>query len=117
MTQKLGGLGEQIAADFLQKNGYKILERNFLIRGGEVDIIAIDKDVLVFIEVKTRSSNAFGTPAEAITYFKLKSIIKTAQFFVLSYPNLPKQLRIDAVSVSFDLTGKPIIEHIKNISQ
>lgn len=69
--KQFGKRGEDLAANFLRKNGYRILERNFLIRGGEVDIIAQDKDVLVFVEVKARYSHEFGLPAESITYFKL----------------------------------------------
>ncbi|RJQ35721.1 YraN family protein [Candidatus Microgenomates bacterium] len=111
-----GKKGEEIAESFLRKKGYKIIERNFRIKGGEIDIIASKDNVLVFVEVKTRKSAEFGSPLEAITYWKLKSLIKTAQYFKLSHPNLPEQLRIDAVSVELS-DGKEIkIEHIENIS-
>ncbi len=111
-----GDEGEELAADFLQKKGYKIIERNFRIRGGEIDIIAIFQDTLVFIEVKTRSSNKFGTPLESITPWKLKALIRTAQFYKIKNKNLPDGMRIDAVTVEHDLSGVPQIEHIENIS-
>lgn len=116
-------LGEDKACDYLQKNGFKIIERNFRKAYGEIDLIAIDfssspqEKVLVFIEVKTRTSNSFGSPPEAITPWKLKSIIRTAQFYKLIHPNLPDSMRIDAVSVVLSKNMKlEKIEHITNIS-
>lgn len=110
-----GKKGEEIASNFLKKQGYKIIDRNFRIRNGEIDIIAIDKNILVFVEVKTRKSAEFGTPLEAITRWKLKSLINTSQYYKMIHPELPDALRIDAVSVM--LTNRlRKIEHIKNIS-
>lgn len=117
-----GKRGEDLAVSYLQKNGYQVIDRNFRIRGGEIDIIAIDKDTsgqktLVFIEVKTRSSNDYGTPLEAIGYFKLKSLIKTAQFYKASHRLLPELLRIDAIAVSINAQEQLLdIELVKNIS-
>ena len=109
--------GEDLVAKFLRNKGYKIIERNFRKSYGEIDIIAVKDNTLVFVEVKTRTSNQFGTPFEQITYFKLRSLVKTAQFYKLSSPKLPDSLRIDAVSVILDgnnfLTS---IEHIENIT-
>src|SRR3989344_3350437 len=110
-------LGEEIAAKYLLDKGYKIIERNFRKGYGEIDIIAIDKDTLVFIEVKTRTSNKFGDPLESITPWKLKSLIKTAYFYRKLNSNLPDGLRIDAVSVKLSYDNNvESIEHIKNIS-
>jgi|SRR3989344_2563498 len=67
-------LGEKLAGEFLEKQGYKIIERNFRKGYGEIDIIALDKKTLVFVEIKTKTSNAFGTPFEAITPFKIKAL-------------------------------------------
>ena len=115
--QDEGKLGEEIAVAFLKKNGFKIIDRNFRIRGGEIDIIGIDDDTLVFVEVKTRASNEFGTPLESITYWKLKSLVKTAQFYKLKHPKLPDAMRIDAVSIVLDeLHNIKDIELVKNIS-
>ncbi len=117
-NNSLGSRGEQIATSFLVKNGYKIIEKNFKIRYGEIDIIVLDptKKILVFVEVKTRTSDEFGTPFEAITYFKLKSVIKTAQVYKLSHKNLPDAMRIDAIAVTIDGTSDPVVEHLENIS-
>ena len=112
-----GKTGEDAAAVYLEKAGYRILARNFRIRGGEVDIVAIDQDALVFIEVKTRSSSQFGTPLEAITPWKLKALIKTAQFYKQMHKNLPELMRIDAVCVNLDNDRSILtIELVKNIS-
>lgn len=109
--------GEEAAASYLRKKGYQILQRNFKARYGEIDIIAIDKDVLVFVEVKTRSTNEFGSPLESITPWKLRSVIKTAEFYKLMNPKLPDGMRIDAVSVTVLPTGDiGEIDHIENIS-
>ena len=115
-------LGEDKACNFLQKKGFKIIERNFRKGYGEIDIIAIDSSnqeekTLVFIEVKTRKSNSFGSPLEAITPWKLKSLIRTAQFYKLIHPNLPDNMRIDAVSIILSSNNEvEDIELIKNIS-
>ncbi len=115
-------LGEDKACNFLQKKGFKIIERNFRKGYGEIDIIAIDSSnqeekTLVFIEVKTRKSNSFGSPLEAITPWKLKSLIRTAQFYKLIHPNLPDNMRIDAVSIILSSSNEvEEIELIKNIS-
>lgn len=107
--------GEEIASKYLQKLGYRIIDRNFRARNTELDIVAIYKNILVFVEVKTRSSDKFGTPLEQIAYFKLKSLIKAAEFYKISHKNLPEQMRIDAVSVQYG-SKEPVIEHVENIS-
>ncbi len=109
--------GENIAVAHLQKNGYSIIERNFRKGYGEIDIVALEKDTLVFIEVKTRTSTQFGSPLEAITPWKLRTLIKTAQFYKLTHSKLPESLRIDAVSVVLTSFGDiNAIEIVKNIS-
>ena len=120
--QKAGKKGEDAAVDYLQDRGFTVIARNFRIRGGEIDIVAIDssagrgQEVLVFVEVKTRSSNDFGTPLEAITHWKLKSLIKTAQVYKLKNPRLPDSMRIDAVAITLDEDKIKDIELVKNIS-
>lgn len=113
-------LGEDKACECLRKLGFKIIERNFRKGYGEIDIIALDQSsnekVLVFIEVKTRTSNQFGSPLEAITYWKLKTLIKTAQYYKMTHRNLPKSLRIDAVAVILNGHEVQNIELAKNIS-
>ena len=113
MTKQTGKTGEDIAEQYLVKNGYKILERNIhFSRNCEIDIIAKDKDTVVFIEVKTRKSLGCGHPFEAINKTKLQKII----YGVLSYTtkNNINKYRIDAIAVIG--TSNPQIEHLKNIS-
>ena len=110
-------LGENLATKYLQNKGYVIIERNFRQRYGEIDIIAISKNTLVFIEVKTRKSLVYGEPLESITPKKLRDIIKTAQYYALTNDKLPKQLRIDAISVLLNKHNNiDTIEHVENIS-
>jgi len=117
VANKTAKEGEDKACRYLQNQGYKIIERNFRKGYGEIDIIAVDKEYLVFIEVKTRTSNKFGDPLESITPWKLKSLIKTAYFYRKLNSNLPDGLRIDAVSVKLSYDNNvESIEHIKNIS-
>ena len=116
----VGDQGEELAITFLKKHNYTILERNFRIRNGEIDIIAIDRSekepVLAFIEVKTRNSHAFGLPLDSITHWKLTFLIRTAQVYKSTHQNLPDLMRIDAVSIYYD-NGKPICDLVKNISE
>lgn len=105
--------GEDLAYEYLKKIGYRIIDRNFRIRAGEIDIIAIDRDTLVYVEVKTRKSFRFGLPEEAVTYRKLKFIERAAQFYRLKHQNLPQLERIDVVAIDLS-TETPKIRHIKN---
>lgn len=121
-TRQKGNEGEDLAIDFLREKGYKIIEKNFYSRSGEVDIVALDPstssgrggETLVFVEVKTRWSKAFGEPAEAVTPWKLNSIIKTASYYKLLHPELPDEMRIDVVSVDISNNKTARIEIIKN---
>lgn len=112
-----GNRGEDIAAQYLIDHGYKIIARNFRIRGGEIDIIALDSDVLAFIEVKTRTSTQFGTGLEAIGYYKLKALVRSAQIYKATHSGLPEAMRIDAIVVMMDRFNEvDSIELVKNIS-
>lgn len=117
ITNPIGKKGEDIAVKFLKNKDYKIIETNFRKHYGEIDIIAIDEKTLVFIEVKTRSSDKFGDPFESITSWKLKAVIKTANLYKASHKNLPDSLRIDAIAVKLN-TDQEVenIKHIENIS-
>lgn len=97
--QKFGKLGEDFAAKLLIKRGYKIIERNFRTRLGEIDIIATEKDTLVLVEVKTRWSKKFGLPEEAVTPRKLNKIKKVAELYSLTHPTLPKKMRVEVVAI------------------
>ena len=111
-------IGEDIAVAFLQKKGFLILERNWRSRRwGELDIIAQDSDVLVFVEVKTRVGENFGAPEEAVTFHKLRVLKRSAQYYKVTYLDLPAALRIDVISILLDgETGAPKqIKHFPNI--
>lgn len=110
-TRSFGNLGEDYAVSLLKKAGYKILERNFRSKFGEIDIVARQDDTLVFVEVKARWSKRFGNPEEAVTPKKLFKIKKTAEYFSLTHPSLPKKLRIDIVAIDID-RGKVVSSKI-----
>jgi len=110
-------LGENAACEFVKKKGYKILERNFRKSYGEIDIIALDRDVLVFIEVKTRSTDCYGTPFDAISISKLEQIVKGAQYYkYILHPEFPDAMRIDAIGVFVEKEKVRSIEHLIGVS-
>ena len=114
--KNFGNKAEELACEYLSELGYKIVERNFLIRGGEVDIIAWDKNTLVFVEVKARFSHSYGTPFEAITYFKIKSLLKTALVYIQKRKLGDISYRFDAVSIDYTKSFQnPDIDLMKNI--
>lgn len=111
-NRKFGDAGEDLACRYLQKQGYEILERNkHYSRFCEIDIIAKYKRTIVFVEVKTRKTDAFGTPSEAITKTKYENIKKGVQFYLSE--NKVKDYRIDAICITIKPEIK--IEHLKNI--
>lgn len=112
-----GRLGESFAEEYLISKGFKIVAKNWRYsRQGEIDLIAIDKDSLVFIEVKARSSINFGYPIEAINYTKMNKIRILAGLYLNENKNLKfKKLRFDAVAVI--LEKEPQISHFKDIYQ
>lgn len=120
-NKQFGARGEEHACSYLQKHRYHIVERNYRTRNGEIDIIAVDRSektpVLAFIEVKTRFSDSFGAPLEAIGYYKLQALMRTAQYYQMTHPMLPQQLRLDAIAITMTPTGEiSTIDLVKNIS-
>lgn len=121
-TTVSGRSGESTAVTFLKSFGYKIIDLNFRSKFGEIDIIAIDikcdkgQDVLVFVEVKTRWSNYYGSPEEAVTPFKIRSIIKTADYYKLLNPHTPALQRIDVIAIEAHGGDVVDIRHIKNVT-
>lgn len=113
----LGRLGERIASQYLFSKGFKILEMNFHKRWGELDIITLDKDTLVFVEVKTRMEYDSVSPEESMTPWKINSVKKSALYYKMKHPELPESLRIDFVGIVLDQSLKPIkINHVENIT-
>ena len=113
---EIGKYGESLAAEYLVKKGFKIIEKNYRYsKCGEVDIIALDKDELCFIEVKTRTQNRFGTPLEAINRSKLVKILSCLKSYKTNVEHTRR--RIDAVSIELGagIDKKPKIIHIKNL--
>ncbi len=97
-TKEIGNIGETYTVKHLKKQGYKILERNYLKRYGEIDIVAENKEYLVFVEVKTRNTNAIARGGEAVNYHKRQCLIKTALAY-LSEHNIDKYCRFDVSEV------------------
>jgi putative endonuclease len=113
--KETGILGEKIASDYLKKRGYRILEANYRCREGEIDLVARNKDYLVFIEVRTKRSLAFGTPEESITAAKREKLRTVAAHYQQNHDSLPQLWRIDVVAIELDKRGKPSrIELIEN---
>ena len=111
----MGARGEKLAAEFLKRNGYKILYRNFRARrGGEVDLVCRDNDTLVFVEVKTRSGTNFGRPFEAINMAKRKLISRGALAWLQLLDNPDILFRFDVVEIVFAGNGKPHIELLRD---
>lgn len=109
---ELGKTGENIVKEYLIKEGYKIVALNFRYKKYEIDIIAKDKEEIVFIEVKTRSSKDYGMPAEAVTKLKQKHILKTAKYYLHIYKMENIYTRFDVIEVYYH-KEKYYIHHIK----
>ena len=107
----LGARGEEIAVRYLRERRFKIIERNFTTPLGEIDIIARNGRTLAFVEVKTRSSPAFGSPAEAVGSRKQHQIIKAANWFLASGRGRGLQPRFDVIAVLVR-AGQVDVEHI-----
>lgn len=110
---ELGKRGEDLAVFHLKKLRYKIIERNYRCNQGEIDVIALDKNILVFVEVKTRSSNKFGSPLTGITTKKQRQLVKTALFYLQKHRLFNRDARFDVVAVEID-SGKERVNLIQN---
>lgn len=106
-----GKIAEDLAAEYLQKNGYKVLTRNFRFQKAEIDIIAEKEELIIIIEVKARSTDAFMLPQEAVTKTKIKSIVTAANHYLEEF-NRNSEVRFDIISVLPDEKKKLTIEHI-----
>ena len=111
----LGRRGEECAALFLKKAGYRLIERNWRCPQGEIDLIVEHEGQIVFVEVKSRSSVAFGHPFEAITIDKLARLRRLAAAWCDQSATSPRRIRIDAISVIAPFASSPTIEHLTGI--
>ena len=109
----LGKEGEDIAAEFLIKKNFNILERNYRYGHGEIDIIAEDGETLVFVEVKTRNTLEFGHPEISVTKGKLNQIKKIAEAYLFEKEIDDKECRLDVVAI-LKMSGVLEIKHIEN---
>lgn len=112
---ELGRQGEDLAARFLEDAGYRIVARNWRCRQGEIDIIARNADTLIFVEVKSRSTLAFGHPFEAITTAKLVRLRGLAALWCAEHRPRAERIRLDAIAVIVPRTGSPAIEHLLGV--
>lgn len=94
-----GQRGEEIACQALKQQGYRILDKNFTCRHGELDIVAEDNDVLCFVEVKARSSEDYGLPEEAVTHWKKRKLLNTAFIYIEKKKIKDRDMRFDVISV------------------
>jgi putative endonuclease len=106
----LGRTGEDLACAELRRRGYAILDRRYRTRSGELDIVARDGPTLVFVEVKTRRSDRFGTPLEAVTPAKRRQVVAMAADYLANRRLGPAGCRFDVAAVTFDDRGAPAVE-------
>ena len=111
--QTIGNLGEEKATLFLQEIGYKILERNWRFSKAEIDIIAKDGEVLVFVEVKSKSYTFFGAPEESVSAYKENLIIDAAHQYMIKIGH-DWEIRFDIISIVFDKNKDASITHFKD---
>ncbi len=107
----LGNDGEDCACEYLQDKGYTVIERNWRCGHKELDLIAVDRDELVIVEVKTRSGLQYGNPQDAVTDSKIRKIVSAAHAYV-RYRRIDMPVRFDIVSIVMD-DGNTAIEHIE----
>lgn len=113
--KKLGNAGEDIALQYLIALGYKLKERNYRIRTGEIDLIMTDKNALVFIEVRTKTSSFFGSPLETVNNTKRRKIVNVARFYLHRlHGNSEIECRFDVVGIVIPPNRKAEITHIED---
>lgn len=116
-NKNLGKLGEELATNYLKSLKFTIIERNFHRRYSEIDIVAKEGETLVFVEVKTRIGNIYGLPEESITPWKLHSLIRSANYYLLLYPHSKLAKRIDVVTVLFSSEERvEKVNHYRNVT-
>ena len=110
---KKGAIGEDLAVDYLEKKGYRILQRNYRFEHGEIDIVAEGGNVLVFVEVKARRSKEYGEPEDAITPRKRVKIRATADSYLFENTIDDKECRFDVIAIDYQ-QNKTEIRHIED---
>lgn len=112
---ELGAWGEQLAVDYLLRKGYTIMERDWKSGHRDIDIIAKNGDVVVFVEVKTRRNRVFGEPEEAVNYMKLRNL-RAAMNHYVKFKRIDNEIRFDVISIiGTPDSGTPEINHSEDI--
>lgn len=113
-NRSLGHRGESLAADYLEKKGYAILERNRHTPYGEIDIIARSEDSIVFLEIKTRATKTLGPPEISISTRKAEHMRCAAEYYFQQHPEINIDWRIDVISIEMQANEDPHIVHFEN---
>jgi putative endonuclease len=112
---ELGREGEQVAVEYLERAGLRVLDRNWRCADGEIDIVAAERQVMVVCEVKTRSGTRFGTPLEAITRTKQARLRRLAARWLVAHGVLFDEIRIDVIGLIRNRAGDYEIEHVRGV--
>jgi putative endonuclease len=110
---ELGIWGEEVAVGYLQDHGYVILERDWHSGHHDIDIVAVDRDVVVFVEVKTRRNRLYAAPEQAVDYRKVRALQSAANHYV-KFKRINLEVRFDIITVVGTRDGEPEISHIKD---
>lgn len=111
--RKIGLRGELIAARYLWRKGFRLLEQNFRCDLGEIDLIAEDRGTVVFVEVKTRRTRSSGAPEESVDHHKQQQIRRVANWYLRAWPRWPRRIRFDVVGIELDDDDRLVaIRHI-----
>lgn len=112
-----GSRGEQLAADYLDRAGLTVLERNFRCRAGEIDLVAQDGNELVFVEVRTRVGSAFGTPEESVTLRKQRKMAECAYAYLAQHSVSNRPWRVDVIAIQLERGVVKRLDHYKHALQ
>ena len=112
---ELGKWGEDLAADYLQRKGYTIIERDWKSGRRDLDIVAKNGNVIVFVEVKTRRNNLYGQPEEAVDYRKLQSLQQAINHYI-KFRHIRQEVRFDIISIVGTIGAEPDIQHIQDVA-
>lgn len=114
--QTLGQWGETLAAGYLEDKGYTLLERNTRTPYGEIDLIACQEGLIIFVEVKSRTTRVFGNPEVAVTPRKQAHMLAAAQYYIQQHPEHEGAWRIDVIAIQrYRIQEKPLITHFENV--
>ncbi|MEK9133215.1 MAG: YraN family protein [Patescibacteria group bacterium] len=115
--RRSGSIGEELACKYLASHGFKIIKKNFTISGGEVDIIAKKADLLVFIEVKTRTNESFGNADESINFAKKRSLKRTVAKYLAKFTSGDVDYRVDLIEIELDRYTSVLVKinHLEDI--